>query len=253
MVLKLNDTYNSSLKIIWLILSFFLLNACHKSDDINTIEKTISVNEFSEIIVYNGVKVNIKKSDSPHVQILADEERINEVSIEVIDQKLHIKGEKTGLFATTYSPIDVTVYTPELTQIRHSGNHLIYSDEVLDFPVLILISENHNSDFTSVGDFNLKINNDFLMIASNGNSNFKIDGQTKSLELNYYSGTGIFDGQTLVAESVSVFHRGVNTLKVYPLNSLKGHLYSTGNLEVYNHPEIVDVTEHYTGRLIYKD
>lgn len=230
----------------------FLISSC-TIDDGHLIDRRIELDSFDKIIVYEGIKLVIHNSETPYAIVKSNENRIEDTTFNIIDNTLHIKGRETNLFTASYTPVEVHLYTPTLTEIRQSGNYTIHSEEPLEFPVLFLISENYNGDYINVGDFNLTINNDFLMVASNGVSNIIIEGHTKSLELNYYSGTGIFDGKALTAETVTVFHRGANTLKVFPLDVLKGNIYSVGNLEAYNRPNYEEVTQHYTGRLIYKD
>ncbi|PID68885.1 MAG: hypothetical protein CR968_00565 [Flavobacteriia bacterium] len=253
MVIILKRTYNILFIFGFIILWANLTGCTPDTGESNYIERTVEVNDFSELIIYTGVKVNIRQSEQHRVVIRASEERINEISVDVDGETLHIKGEKTGLFSNTYTPVNVTVYTPHLTEVRHSGNHLVYSDDTLSFPSLTLISENYNSDYDNVGDFDLTIDNENLKIISNGISTFEIQGYTAQLEVSYYSGTGQFKGENLIAETVHVFHRGENSIKVYPVESLTGDLYSIGNLEAYHHPPLVDVEIHYTGQLIFID
>ncbi|PIE48208.1 MAG: hypothetical protein CSA40_01485 [Flavobacteriales bacterium] len=253
MLIALKRTYNIFF-IFSLIMLWANLTGCTPdTDESNYIEQTIAVNDFSELIIHSGVKVNIQQSESYKVVIRTSEERIHEVSLETDGEILHVKGEKPGIFSNTYTPVEVRVYTPHLTKVRHSGNHLIYSDDTLSFPSLTLISENYNSDYNNIGDFDLSIDNDNLKIVSNGISTFKIQGHTAQLEVSFYTGTGQFQGEDLIAEAVHVFHRGENSIKVYPVESLTGDLYSVGNLEAYHHPPLVDVEIHYTGQLIFID
>ena len=61
-----------------------------------------------------------------------------------------------------------------------------------------------------------------------------------------------FEGENLIAQNVSVFHRGTNDMIVNPQQSITGSILSTGNVISVNQPPIVDVEEVFNGRLIFE-
>ena len=81
---------------------------------------------------------------------------------------------------------------------------------------------------------------------------FTISGNTTNLNIQFYSGIGKFEGKDLVATNVNIYHRGDNSLNINPQQSLKGGLYSTGDVISYNRPPIVEVEEYFTGKLIFE-
>jgi hypothetical protein len=116
-----------------------------------------------------------------------------------------------------------------------------------------LYSEDFNggSEFT-VGDFRLTVNAVNLDIYSNNLSFYYIDGEVEELFIGFYSGAGRFEAESLIAENISVYHRGSNDMIVNPQLSLTGELRGTGNLISVNQPEVVEVERIYTGQLIFQ-
>ena len=70
--------------------------------------------------------------------------------------------------------------------------------------------------------------------------------------LDFFSGSGRFEGESLIAQHVEIFHRGTNDIFVNPQLSISGELRSTGNVISVTQPLIIDVEEFYTGRLIFE-
>ena len=91
-----------------------------------------------------------------------------------------------------------------------------------------------------------------LNIECNNVSRFFITGHTQNLSLGFYEGDGIFHGEDLSADAVHVYHRGTNDLTVHALNSLEGDLFNEGNLYCVGHPPVVNVVQHYHGRLLFE-
>jgi hypothetical protein len=67
----------------------------------------------------------------------------------------------------------------------------------------------------------------------------------------FYSGTTAFFGANLLAQDVEISHRSSHDITVHPVHSLSGVLRSTGNLISVNEPPNVEVSELYTGTLIF--
>jgi hypothetical protein len=164
------------------------------------------------------------------------------------------------LFSTGHCPfrdstqaVQVELTVPDLKSIRNSSEYAVYCDDTLHFPELTLISENYSEPRSpATGDFYLKINNRRLTIVSNNLSRFLIQGKTEYLNVNFYAGLSRFEGKNLRADIIRVLHNSANDMEVFPVNEIHGDLYSTGNLLIYNTPPVIDVTEHYRGKVIFK-
>lgn len=216
------------------------------------IQKELEVASFNAIIVNTGIKLVVKESIEQQVIVEAGENRFDNFHTIVTDNTLELQADGPCFFSPSLDPVIVYISSPNLEYIRNSSDYSISSDGVLNFPKLQLYSEDHENNYSNFGNFDLAVNNDNLSIVSNGLSVFTISGNTTNLNIQFYSGIGKFEGKDLVATHVNIYHRGDNSLKVNPQQSLKGGLYSTGNVISYNRPPIVEVEEYFTGKLIFE-
>ncbi len=247
------------MKKLTFILVLFLF-AC-SSDDANDcfqkagdiIQETIEVSSFEKILVNRGVELIIKEGPDYKVTIETGDNLINDVKAEVIGNQLVLVDNNSCNYVRDYGITKIYVEAPNLTEIRTSSQYEISSDGILNYESLTLFSEDYNegSEFT-VGDFRLTINSEDLTIVSNNLSFFYIDGVVEDLFVGFYSGSGRFEGENLVAQNVDVYHRGSNDMVVNPQLSLIGELRGTGNLISVNEPPLVDVERFYIGDLLFE-
>ena len=70
--------------------------------------------------------------------------------------------------------------------------------------------------------------------------------------MDFTDGDSRFEGKNFKARHISLSHISSNDLLIYPVESLKASIHSTGNLIVYNKPPTIDVDELSIGNLIFK-
>lgn len=247
-------------KIILYILTLFLFCACN-SEDVNDcfqasgniIQQEVVVLDFERIIVNRDIELIIKEAPEYKVIIETGEHLINDVKVEVIGNQLVLTDHNSCNYVRDYGITKIYVEAPNLKEIRTSTQYSISSDGVLNYNTLNLYSEDFNgiSGF-AVGDFRLQINSERLNIESNNLSFYYINGVVEDLFVGFYSGSGRFEGEHLLAQNVHVFHRSSNDMVVNPQQKLTGNLKSTGNLISVNEPPIVEVERFYTGQLLFE-
>lgn len=238
--------------LFFLIVSFI---SCDKecSEELGTlVSKKYSVEEFNQVIANIGIELTIMEASEQKVIVNTGENRLNNFHISVTDGVLELQADPACSLRPSLDPVKVTISTPNLTQIRNSSEYTIKSAGVLNFPSLGILTENYQSDYTNLGEFDLEVNSENIHVASNGLARIKIKGTTTNLRLSYYAGIGKFEGKDLIAQHVIVYHKGENKLEVNPQLSLEGDLYATGDLISYKHPETVEVTQHFFGKLVFK-
>lgn len=241
-------------KTIWIILFVFLVS-CEKecNEDFGAIiQKEISLPLFDEIIVNSGIEMVIKQDVTQQVIVETGENRFDNVHINVTNNVLELQADSSCSLNPSLPAVKVYINCPDIKSIRNSSEYTIASDGVLTYPSLQLISEDYDSDYLNFGDFDLEVNNNSINVISNGLSITRVSGATTSLGLYYYSGIGKFEGRDLLAEHINLFHRADNNLRVNPQQSLTGDILSTGDVISYNHPPVVEVSEHFMGRLIFE-
>ena len=241
-------------KVITVLFLLFFAS-CGISEDCiksagNVTTKEIPVTAFENIYVYPGVALVITQGAEYAVTVEAGDNFIDEVSVAVADNSLTVKDRSGCNWVRDYGQITVHVTAPNLVEIYSNTEQTIRSNGVLTYPILRL----NSLDFfggVGTGDFVLEVDNSQLVIQSSNVSAFFISGRSNQMLLNFYNGNGRFEGENFLADEIVVFHRGANDMIVHPINALKGDIYSTGNLISKTHPPIVEVIEHYNGRLIF--
>jgi hypothetical protein len=246
-------------KLVYILVLGLLFNC--DSEDANDcfqksgkiIQQEVVVADFEKIFVNRNIELILKEAPETHVLIETGENLLNDVEVVVVDNQLRLTDNNTCNYVRDYEPTKIYVSAPNIIDIRSSTQFDISSDGVLNYDNLKLFSEDFNSgsEFT-MGDFRLQINSDNVRVISNNLSSFYISGETNKLNVGFYSGSGRFEGANLIAQEVTIFHRGSNDMIVNPQQSLIGELRGTGDLISKNHPPIVEVEQFYTGKLIYQ-
>ena len=247
------------MKKVYSILVVLILLSCDSengSDCLKTsgadVTKNYTLSDFSKVIVHEGIELEIKQGVENGIQIRYGKNLINDIYTVVDAGQLVIGNNTTCNLIRDYEPAKVTLTAVDITEIRNASQFPVFSTETIRFNALTLISEDFFIDVVNVGDFNLKIENQNLEIISNNVSNFTISGSTENLFVGFYSGQGKFNGELLVAQNVGIFHRGINTMTVNPIEKITGEIRGAGNVIALSKPPIVDVKEYYTGKLIFR-
>jgi len=244
-------------KLIFILVLF--LFTCNSEDAIDCfqtsgdiIQEIVEISSFERILVNRDIELIIKDAPVYKVVVETGENLINDVKVEVIGDRLVLIDNNNCNYVRDFGITKIFVEAPNLTEIKTSSQYEVSSDGILNYESLVLNSEDFNEDteFT-VGDFRLSVASENISIASNNLSFFYLEGAVTNLFIGFYSGSGRFEGENLVAQNVDVFHRGSNDMIVNPQQSLTGELRGTGNLISINEPPVVDIDCFYTGKLIF--
>ena len=237
-----------------------LLFACNSESANDCFQKSgaiiteeIDVASFTKIKVNRDVELILKEGVTQQVIIETGENLLNDVDVSVVGGRLIATENNTCNFVRDYNVTKLYVTSPNITEIISSTQFRISSDGVLTYPSLDILSEDFNdSSIIAVGEVDLKVIAINVKIVGNNLTTFELSGTTENLNVTLAAGDGQFKGANLIANNVTVYHRGTNKLIVNPQSELKGKLVSTGDMISKNHPPIVDVEELYTGRLIFE-
>ncbi|MBT8273093.1 MAG: DUF2807 domain-containing protein, partial [Bacteroidia bacterium] len=199
-----------------LILILILVASCNSKNgwdclqtEGNTVQIDVDVTGFERILVNRDVELIISEGPEFMVSIESGEHLINDIEVKVVGDQLRISDNNTCNFIRDYGITKAFVTAPNITEIRNSSQFEVSSNGVLNYPNLILNSEDFNEpDSFTVGDFNLQLNSIAVQIISNNISTFYISGQTENLNVGFFAGAGRFEGSDLIAQNVQVFHRG---------------------------------------------
>ncbi|APQ16614.1 hypothetical protein A9200_12660 [Maribacter hydrothermalis] len=254
LVERSRDLFILSLVLVLLLSSCDSENAsdCFQETGVIT-RQEVSVAEFTAITVFENVTLVIKQGETQKVEIETGENLRNEVAAVVENGRLLLTDTNDCNYVRDYGTTVVYVTTPNLTSIRSSTGFPIQSDGVLAFDNLSLLSESFTDPEaeTTDGEFNLDLELVSLSLTVNGIAYFKLRGTAQNFNISIAAGDSRIEAEDLVAERITINHRGSNDVLVNPQESLTGVLRGTGDLQSYNRPATVEVEELYNGRLIF--
>ena len=246
-------------KIVSLLLIVLVFASCEKRSDcieslgVTTL-KDIPVTAFKRIKIYKGIEVVITEGPNYQVQIQAGSNFINNVQVKQNGDQLIFKDETSCNWVRESGQTKIFVTTPTLEEIYSKTDRNISSNGVLSFPNLVITAFDKDADGESgagTGDFIMKLNTNSITINNNNVSRFYLSGQTNTASFNFYFGDGRMEAENLIAQNITIYHRGSNDMMVFPIQGITGVLNSTGNLVLKNVPPLVDVQQLYNGSVVY--
>ncbi|MEM8568676.1 MAG: head GIN domain-containing protein [Bacteroidota bacterium] len=243
------------MKKVLLIILASLVFGCNDPDAPDCLKSAGDVITFStELDIFNSIEVNdefiitLRTDPDRSITITTGENLLPNVRFEIVNDRLILADDNGCRWVRDYNFPEVTITSPELTEIRQNGGGLIRSDQAITFSEITLVSEDRS------GDFDLEIVNNKTRIVNNDLSNYTLKGRTNSLNIVFASGDGRFDGSELEADEVEIFQRGTNDIVVHALESLSGRIISNGNV-IYTKtiPPVLDVSMEGSGKLIFRE
>ncbi len=248
------------MKKLFYIIAMILVSACDTENAPDCFQRTgnivrieVDVPDFTRILVNPNVELVIKDDDEISVVIETGDNLLDEVSAVVKEDRLELNDTNDCAFFRDFNQTKIFVSAPNITEIRSATQFDISSDGILNYPSLNLFSEDFfENTGNTTGTFHLEVNSGTLKVLGNNIGSFFIEGIVNTLDVNFASGTGRFEGGDLIAENVRIFHRGTNKIIVNPQDALRGEIRSTGDVISVNRPPIVEVEQFFTGKLIFQ-
>ena len=249
-------------KYVFGFLCFMYLVSCNSENapdcfqQAGEIQRTeVDLDNFSKITVFQKVELILKQGDVQKVEIETGEFLLNEVTASVEGDRLILRNGNGCNFLRDYDLTRVYVTSPNITEIRSSTGLPIKSEGILGYSSLRLFSESFTDPEaeTTDGEFDLELDSENVVVIVNGIAYFKLKGNTVNLSITVAAGDSRIEAENLVADNVSLNHRGTNDMEINPQESISGVIQGTGDVISFNQPTAVDVEELYTGRLIFKN
>ncbi|MEC4049243.1 head GIN domain-containing protein [Flavobacterium sp. SUN046] len=246
-------------KIITLLSILIVLVSCEKpseciesTGDLTT--RTIDVTSFTRIKAYRGIAIVLKEGPVCAVKIESGQNLIDNVEVTQVDNQLILKDNTSCNWLREYGQTTVYITAPNIEEIYSKTDRDIRSDGVLNYPSLTIRSLDKNGDGEAgagTGDFFLTLNNSTLFdIESNNISRFYLSGTCNYAVFNFWAGDGRIEAENLIAQKISVYHRGTNDMTVFPIQEITGTMVSTGNIILKNNPPLINVQQLYQGHII---
>ncbi len=225
---------------------------CFKAEG-SILQTEITTEPFSKILVNNNIQLFIKVGSEHKIIVETGENLINDIAINVTNDILSLTNNLGCNFVRDYGITKVYVTAPNIEEIRNNSSFPTTSQGILTYPNLLLVSENYeDEELYNTGDFILELEVENLKITANGYSNFYLNGNATKAEIGLYSGNSRVEAANLVIQELNIFHRSTNKMIVNPQELIVGQIRSSGDVISRNEPPLVDVEEHYTGKLIFE-
>ncbi|NQX77888.1 head GIN domain-containing protein [Gilvibacter sp.] len=247
---------------IWTLLIVLTLLSCDSENAFDCfqtngdrIEVNYEVAAFDRIRVRERIELVLKQGDHHEVRIVAGSNLLPDISAIVEDGELILRDANACNFTRDYQPTIAYVTSPNITVVSNQSGRTVRSDGVLQYPELSLKSEDftENDRINVDGDFDMDLEVEELRILTNNLSNFFLRGSAMDAYVQIFSGDCRIEAQELIVQNLEVFHRGTNQMFVNPQQQISGEIRSVGDVICSNTPPVVEVTEFYTGRLIFLD
>jgi hypothetical protein len=208
------------------------------------VQQEVSLESFNSIEVLDEVDIYLFNSDKQKVIIKAGENLISKIHLDVNDQLLSITNDNRCNWRRSPENPGIYIYSDDLSKISIFDFSNFYSLDSLILDNLHIFSD-------GTGNFDMTLVVDSLSIKSTYISNFKLRGEAYYLQIDF-SDDSQFLGQDLKSSYCEIIHNGSNRIEIYPIITLAGTLYSTGNLYYFNNPDILDIAVFGSGELIYQ-
>jgi hypothetical protein len=220
----------------------------------NIVRQEKAVPDFSRIFVNEGIHLVVKQGVAYTVEIESGKNLINDIDVKVVEGRLLLTNNNTCNLFRSYENTTAYVTAPNLTEIRSSTQFDVRSEGILAYEDLTIISEDFlDTSSQSVGNFYLNLKCNKFRVIFNNLSNAFLEGSVTNADIEFQSGNGRFEAENLIINNAEVFHRGTNDMILNIADALEGDIFSTGNVISISRPPQVSVTEHYRGRLIFRD
>jgi len=250
------------MKRVGLVLIGFIFWGCNSENAIDCfqnsgdlIREAVSVSNFDRILVFEQVALVVQQGEQIEVEIETGEFLRNDVSATVIDGTLVLENRNNCNLFRDFGLTTVYVTAPNILEIQSSTGLPIRSSGVLNYPELRLISESFSDPEleTTDGAFNMELSSQSVTIITNGIAFFQLSGSTQNFNITVAAGDSRIEAANLIAENVSLNHRGSNDIFINPQQSLTGVIRGFGNVIAFNEPPVVTIEELFRGRLIFRN
>lgn len=208
-------------------------------------EARYSFETIDGIEAWDGLDVILHHAQEQSVVVRAGKNILPDIRLIEKGGMLIIRDENQCNWSKTYEAREVHLYLPKIHKIIQNGYGLISSKDTV-FSDNLLIEARIGS-----GDVDLTVNAEKIEVVSSRYGTIKLNGVVNTLSVSYLSNNAIFDGRSLKAEHIKIFHKSNNDFHLFPIQSLKGKLLMRGNVYLYKSPQEIDVEDTGHGEILF--
>lgn len=190
------------------------------------IEEKREVGSFDKITVGGNFQVLVKKSDNPGLQVIADENLQEFITVEMHGQEL-IVNQDMKLIST--HKIELIISYTEISEIRIMGAAKIMNEGTLE-------ARSFTIRMDGAGMVDLNLDTEFLEVALSGAGLVNVSGHTVNQEIRL-TGAGSLEAYDLVSENCDIVVSGIGKAKIFATGKLEAKLEGVGGIDYAGEPE----------------
>lgn len=228
--------------------------ACNSEDAFDCIKQsgnkiTVKIDDlpdFSELILYDNIELEIVETDEEYFELTYGENLISKIVMEHENDSLSFFNQNFCGWTRDFTKPRLKWYTDKKTiDIKSLTNGRIQSADTLKNNLVISIQ-------SAVNQVALNVNNGITALSSNSSTSFNIGGKSSRLSISAYFNDGKFDCENLITSRADILHRGYNDILVQVTDSLTGSIENAGRILYKGNPGI-KVAVSNGGELIHLD
>jgi len=247
---------NYKLKILFFLLSLTILTSCSKSPftcEFSGVKKikTLELEDFNSVEVNPQIELTIYHSSENKIIIETDQDVMPDIEYRITGTKLVLTNHTDCTIQNSDAIAYIKLYVNNIKTLIANTDLDIHSGNTWQFDELKIICENNQTGTNNTADFHLQVNLEKLEIIANGSSIFHISGTCQNLSVGFYGVNPILNGKALITQKIQVYQRSSGDMHLYPVEEITGDLYGYGDIYLYHHPPVVNITEHYAGHIYF--
>lgn len=193
--------------------------------------ETRTIPSFHALDVNGSIDVFLKKGNTAHLEVQAEDNVIEFVKTQVKQGCLYIDLDTSGYYGVnTKEPIKVFMTAPHLTTICSNGSGYISSNDQWPF-------ENMDISVNGSGNVTLSLKGQTLRSSLRGSGTLSFDGMATHQEIQIF-GSGDYNSQALESETAFVRINGSGSALLNVKNLLTAHIYGSGDVRTKGNPKI---------------
>ncbi len=210
---------------VFLLITALFVNASDANQWDDVIEQSYDVDNFSKVYIEGNFKVVLEQSNTPSVQIKADEEDFDYIEVDSFSDQLHISKKHFDFRSTT-----IYISFKDLEELYIEGGVTLETIGYIDLENFILKVEGG-------AKIEMGMKAEVLDVSGEGGVYFDLRGAANKM-IATISGAGLLNAEEFRCDYVDVGIEGVGSASVYAVEKLNASIEGVGKISYKGNPEV---------------
>ena len=225
---------------------------CIQADG-DTVNITLDLPEFSRIQFEDDIRVELQQGPVQEVILETGENLVSDLNIFVQGDLLIAQNDNGCNIFREFGVTVLKITSPNISYVRNASAFEIRSIGTLSYPSLRLEStvSGNLDDPNKVGDFFIDVDTQNIEAVANGMSRFFLSGQSDQASFLFSDEFPLLEAQNLIVQDILIRQVSAATMRLHPVQSIRGEIRGVGDVIAFNQPPMIDVVEFSEGQLIF--